>query len=267
MLRTECLGGHRNLMVVGLLTLSTLILDPPGSTLLIIDLPQVDTVDWPPRINTVDHWSVPGQHCWLPPQDQQCWLLIHPRSTLLIVDLPQVNTVDWPPRINSVDHWSTPGQHCWSLIHPQVNTVDCPPQDQQCWSLICPGSTLLIIDPPQVNTVDCPPRINSVDHWSALGQHCWLLIHPRSTLLITPPGSTVLIVDLPEVDTVDHWSAPGRHCRSIPPTDFNFVIFNILMIQSSMPIVISQTFKSQKDTYKTITKITSCSWSTYDILK
>ena len=67
-----------------------------------------------------------------------------------------------------------------------------PPPRINCWSLICPRSTLLIVDLPWVNTVDWPPQ----------DQQCWSLIHPGS-------------------DTVDRWSAP--------PTDFNFVIFNILI--------------------------------------
>ena len=124
-----------------------------------------------------------------------CW------SSLLWLLILSTFTVDLPPRstvsivdllqVNTVDCWSTLGQHCWSTP---------------------PGSILLIVDPPWVDTVD---------RWSALGRHCQS----------TPSGSTVLIVDLPWVNTVDCWTAPGRHCRSTPPTDFNFVIFNILIMR------------------------------------
>ena len=105
-----------------LLILSTFTVDlpPPGSTVLIVD---------PPWVNTVDCWSTPGWHCQLT-----------------------------PPRINCVDHWSAPGQHCWSLIHPGLTLLIDPPQDQQSWSLICPGWTLLIVDLPRVDTADRPPR-------------------------------------------------------------------------------------------------------------
>ena len=131
-----------------------------GTTVSIVDLPRVDTVDWPP-------------------QDQQCWSLIHPRLTLLIIDLPQVDTVDWPPPPGST-----------------VLTIDLPQVDH-CWSLICPRSTLLIAPHPQ-------------------DQQCWSLIRPGSTTVDRPP-----------------------------PTNFNFVIFNILINTN----VCTLTLRSLPDCY------------------
>ena len=146
---------------------------------------------------TVDPLSI---DCWpslhftltVDPLYIDCWPSLHWLLTLSALTVDPLYTVHWLLTL------STLYIDCWSSLH---SLLICPPtQDQQCQLLIHPGSTLLIVDLPQVNTVDWPP-----------------------------PGSTVLIIDPPRVDTVDRWSAPGRHCRSTPCTDFNFVIFNILI--------------------------------------
>ena len=97
---------------------------------------------------------------------------------------------------------------CWPLYidcRPSLHwlltlsalTVDLPPpQDQQ--------STVLI-----VNHL-------TVDHWPS---HCWLSIPPR----INSQQCWLLIASLLTIDPLT------VGCRSSPPTDSNFVIFNILM--------------------------------------
>ena len=195
---------------------------------------------------TVDCW--PSLHCLLTlpvltvdPLYIYCWSSLHSLLTLSTFTVDPLRINCWPSlhSLLTLSAFTVDPLYirCWLFLH-WLLTVD--PLYIDCWSAP-PGINSIIIDLPQVDTVDCwstlgstlfinPPGINSVDHWSALGLHCWSLIHPELTLLIDPSGdqqcqllihprSTLLIIDLPQVDTVD-WP---------PPTDFDFVIFNILM--------------------------------------
>ena len=126
-------------------------------------------------------------------------------ASMLIIDLPP-RIKCWSPLCWSPLHWSP---LCRLLIHPQ---------DQQCWLPLCWSL---------IASVNCwsTPRINSVyclcvdclyiDHWLPLHQ----------SLILPNQQCWLPLCQLP------------LHQLSIgPPTDFNFLIFNIRIIKN--PIVL-----------------------------
>ena len=148
-----------------------------------------------------------------------------------------------PPPINRGDNLLLQkcrinSQQCWSSV-ASLLTVD--PLTVDCWSSI---ASLLTFNP---LTVDCWSLIASLLTFNPLivdrqPSHCWLLI---ASLLTAdspppppPPGSTVNSVDhqLPHywLLIVDRLTVDRRpsHCwlSTLPPTDSNFVIFNILIL-------------------------------------
>ena len=189
--------------------------------------------------------ALPMMHHDIP----QCnWLLI---LSVLIVNPPTVQQ-------NSVDHWSP---HCWLLTLSLLTVDHWLPQcwlsnPSHCWLL-----TLLTVDcwssPPRstVNSVDhqsphCWLLTLTVDHWPF---HCWLLIVDHLTVDCWPSHCWLLTLSLltvdppcPRINSQQCWLSIASlltvnpltvDCRPSPPTDSNFVIFNILMVPDEPPAV------------------------------
>ena len=134
--------------------------------------------------------------------------MMHHDIPTVQLTLSSLHQLSIPPRstVNSVDHWLP---HCWPLI---VNCLTVDHWPSHCW--------LLIVD---CLTVDCWPS------------HCWLLT--LSLLTVDPP---------PQINSQQCWSSIASlltvdpltvDCRPSPPTDSNFVIFNILMVPDEPPAV------------------------------
>ena len=136
--------------------------------------------------------------------ESKCWLLI-------------LSALIHPPQ----DQWCQ-SPLCQLLIL-STSIVQSTPQDQECWSPLCWLSiaSTSTVDPLCINCQSGPPRINSlnclyIDHWSPL---CWLLILSAS------------IVDPPRINSVDRLCVDRRSPQHRPPpTDFDFLIFNIRMV-------------------------------------
>ena len=114
-------------------------------------------------------------------------------------------------------------QFCVDPLH-----VDCqsPPGSTEVIAFSCKSeSLLLILSMSIVNRQSAPPRSTEAIAFSCKSES-WLWI--LSTLIVNLPpslGSTVLIVSVLIVD------GPWVDCRSTPLTDFDFLIFNIRMLE------------------------------------